>query len=220
MRTLVVAPHADDEILGCGGTLLRRQAEGGELAWLIVTDMSEQAGFSARAVARREAEITRVTEAIGFSRVFNLQLPPAGLDHVPMKDIVARFSTAFQEFMPEEVLLPHRNDVHTDHRIAFDAAAACSKWFRFPSVSRVLAYETLSETEFGLAANGAFLPNFFVDVSDYLERKLEIMGIYESEMGEFPFPRSVEAMRALAVLRGAASGFRAAEGFQLLRERQ
>jgi LmbE family N-acetylglucosaminyl deacetylase len=109
--------------------------------------------------------------------------------------------------------------VHTDHRAVFDAGAACAKWFRYNSIRRVFAYETLSETEFTLDAQPPFAPNFFVDITNFLERKLEIMAVYQSEMSEFPFPRSVEAIRALASLRGASSGFRAAEAFQLLRER-
>jgi N-acetylglucosamine malate deacetylase 1 len=125
----------------------------------------------------------------------------------------------FKEFAPDEVLLPHRGDVHSDHRVVFDAAAACTKWFRYPSVRRVLAYETLSETDFALPPQDAFVPNYFVDISGHLEAKIAALRIYESELGQPPFPRSVEAVRALATVRGAASGFHAAEAFQLLRER-
>ena len=96
---------------------------------------------------------------------------------------------------------------------------ACSKWFRYPSVKRVLAYETLSETNFNLNPNATFNPNYFIDISEYLERKLEVLAIYRSELGVFPFPRSAEAIRALATYRGSSSGFVAAEAFQLLRER-
>ena len=219
MKTLVIAPHPDDEILGCGGTLLRRKAEGAELGWLIVTGISEQAGWPSERVQQRDAEIVQVAELIGFSEVVNLRLPPTHLDEMPMGDLIGKFSEVFKSFQPEEVFLPHRADVHTDHRQVFDAAAACSKWFRYPSVQRVLAYETLSETEFGLDPECAFRPNSFIDISDFLERKLEAMAVYRSELGVFPFPRSVEAIRALATVRGAASGFNAAEAFQLLRER-
>jgi LmbE family N-acetylglucosaminyl deacetylase len=83
----------------------------------------------------------------------------------------------------------------------------------------VLAYETPSETEFAIAAERAFRPNYFVDIDDFLEDKLAAVGIYASELAAFPFPRSVEVLRALAALRGAAAGFRAAEAFELLRER-
>jgi len=220
MRILTIAPHPDDESLGCGGTLLRRKAEGAELGWLIVTGISEQAGWSSERVQQRDAEIAKVTELIGFDRVYNLGLPTTQLDKLPMSDLVDQFGSVFRAFQPEEVLVPHRADVHTDHRLVFDAVAACSKWFRYPSVRRILAYETVSETEFGLDANCAFYPNYYVDISNFLERKLKVVSVYESELGIFPFPRSVETIRALAALRGASSGFVAAEAFQLLRERQ
>ena len=220
MKTLVIAPHPDDEILGCGGTLLRRKAEGAELGWLIVTGISEQAGWSAERVKQRDAEIVKVTELIGFGQVFNLCLPTAQLDRLPMSDLINQFSAVFKAFQPEEVLLPHRADVHTDHRLVFDAATACTKWFRYPSLRRVLAYETISETEFGLDADCIFHPNCFIDISDFLVRKLEVMAVYQSELGVFPFPRSIEAITSLATLRGATSGFMAAEAFQLLLERQ
>ena len=136
-----------------------------------------------------------------------------------MSDLIDKFSAVFKEFQPVEVLLPCRSDVHTDHRLVFDAAVACTKWFRYPSVKRVIAYETISETEFGLDPDNSFQPNYFVDISEFLDLKLEIMAVYKSELSDFPFPRSIEAIRALAALRGSTAGFMAAEAFQLLRER-
>jgi LmbE family N-acetylglucosaminyl deacetylase len=220
VNILVVAPHPDDEILGCGGTLLRRAADGANVGWLIVTGISEQNGSSAEQVSRRDAEIAKVAAAIGFTEVFNLRLPTARLDTLPIAELIDKVSAVFKSFKPEEIFLPHRSDAHSDHRIVFDAAAACTKWFRYPFVRRVLAYETVSETESGLDVGCIFQPNVFVDIEKSLERKLEIMAIYQSELGAFPFPRSIEAVRALAKLRGMASGFMAAEAFQLLRERQ
>lgn len=220
MRTLVVAPHPDDEVLGCGGTLLRRKSEGGFLGWLIVTSMSAQEGWSDERILQREAEITLISELMGFDEVFKLCLPTTKLDTLPMSDVVSAISSAFKSFKPDEVFVPHRGDVHSDHRVTFDAVAACVKWFRYSSIRRVLAYETVSETEFGLAREAAFLPNFFIDINGYLERKLEIMNIYQTELGEFPFPRSLQAIRALAQWRGASAGYLAAEAFELLRERQ
>lgn len=219
-RTLVIAPHPDDEILGCGGTLLRRKAEGGVLGWLIVTGMDEKSGWSAERVRQREEEITRVATLTSFDKVFNLGLPATRLDALPMRELVVAFASVFKSFEPDELLVPHRGDAHSDHRVIFDAVVACAKWFRYPSVRRVLAYETVSETEFGLSQETAFHPNFFVDISNYLERKLEIMSVYETELGKFPFPRSIRAVRSLAEWRGAGAGYQAAEAFELLRERQ
>lgn len=218
-KTLVVAPHPDDEVLGVGGTLLRRKAEGVNVAWLIVTDISVQSGWSEAKVKQRADEVKRVSELFGFDEVFTLNFPTTRLDCVPMSDLVAGISEVFKSFEPEEVFVPHPSDVHTDHRLVFDAAASCTKWFRYPSVKRVLAYETLSETDFGLGTNQGFRPNVFVDIEPFIDDKLRAMDIYASELGVFPFPRSHETIKALAALRGAASGFKAAEAFELLRER-
>jgi len=145
-RVLVVAPHPDDETLGCGGTLLRMAQAGAHIAWLIVTDMKGAAGYSDDAIRRREAEISTVSEYFGFSEVFRLGFPTSQLDTLPMVDLIGTVSSVFKAFQPELVFLPSRADVHTDHRAVFDAGAACAKWFRYGSLRRVLAYETLSET--------------------------------------------------------------------------
>lgn len=220
LRTLAVAPHPDDEILGCGGTLLRRVAEGGEVAWLIVTAVSEAGGFTSQRVRSRNEEIERVASMVGFARVFRLDLPTMRLDTLPRADVVQQVSRVFAEFEPQEVLLPNRTDAHSDHRVVFDAVSACVKWFRYPYVRRVMAYETVSETEFGLDPAHAFTPNYFVDITAHLERKLEIMSVYASEVQAPPFPRSLENLRSLARLRGATAGFGAAEAFDLLRDRE
>lgn len=219
MRSIVVAPHPDDEVLGVGGTLLRRQAEGASVAWVIVTSISEEHGWSSDSVSRRKREIERISDFFGFAEIFPLQYPTARLDQVPMSELVASLSGVFRSFQPEEVFVPHRSDVHTDHRVVFDVVASCSKWFRYPTIKRVLSYETLSESDFQLSPDASFRPNVFIDIEPYLNKKLEAMRTYESELGVAPFPRSLEAIQALATLRGAASGFNAAEAFELLRER-
>lgn len=220
MKCMVIAPHPDDELLGVGGTILRRKSEGADVAWMIVTEISEGEGWPTEQVVRRSDEIQRAAQFFGFSEVFHLRFPAAKLDQVSMGSLVQGMSDVFRSYAPEEVFVPHRSDVHTDHRIVFDAATSCSKWFRYPSVRKFLAYETLSESDFGLAPTSAFHPNYFVDISDYLEQKIGATKIYKSEFDDFPFPRSCTAIESLARVRGAASGFRAAEAFELLRARE
>lgn len=219
MKTIVVAPHPDDELFGVGGTLMRRKAEGDNIAWLIVTGISTEYGWNPDQVKKRYDEIKRISGYFSFDEVYSLNLRPAQVDRLPMSELVTKISEVLQSFEPQEVFVPHPSDVHTDHRVVFRAVAACTKWFRCPSVRRVLAYETLSETDFGLGVDQGFRPNYFVNIQEFLDRKLEAMAVYESELSEFPFPRSYEALRALAALRGTTSGFKAAEAFQLLRER-
>jgi len=216
---VVVAPHPDDETLGCGGTLLRHKRNGDDVHWLIVTHVSEASGYSLERVQTRNQEIERVAARYAFDSTTNLQFAPASLDRIPMGELVNRISFVFRELHPEIVYLPYAGDAHTDHSFVSDAVLACTKWFRYPEVRRVLAYETLSETDFGIRPDrNGFRPNVFVDISEFLDDKIEVMKIYQSELGSFPFPRSEEAIFSLAKVRGAASGFKAAEAFMLLRE--
>jgi len=148
-----------------------------------------------------------------------VNFPCAELDQLSSSTLVCSLSNIFKDFQPEELFLPHPGDIHSDHRITFEAASACTKWFRYPTVKRVLTYESLSETDFGLDQFArAFRPNLFVDITDYLHQKSQLLSVYQSEIGEHLFPWSLDAVRAQALLRGAQRGVKAAEAFQLLRD--
>lgn len=219
MKSLVIAAHPDDETLGVAGSILRRKAEGHTTAWLIITGISIDNGWSADFIHKRQREIDFIQQLLKFDEVYHLDFPTAQLDTLPMSDLVSKISNVFNGYQPNEVFVPHYSDVHSDHRIVFQAVSSCCKWFRYPSVKRILCYETLSETDFGLGNEGFFKPNYFLDISTYLEVKIQALQIYSSEIGKFPFPRSIEAIHSQALVRGAASGYAAAEAFELLRER-
>ena len=215
----VLAPHPDDETLGAGGTLLRHRSQGDEVHWVIATQMSDRDRFPATVQAARDREIDLVAGRYGFAGVHQLGFAATHLDEVPRGEIVASLAAVFREIEPDIVYLPHGGDVHTEHRIMCEAGLACTKWFRFPSVRRVLAYETPSETEFGGQPYlAAFTANVFVDIGAHLEEKIAIAQLYGSEIGEHPFPRSTAAIRAQATLRGAVAGVAAAEAFMLIRD--
>lgn len=220
MKTIVIAPHPDDESLGVGGTMMRRKAEGGHLAWLIVTSASEKIGWSKRQLELRVAQIKQISKMYEVDAVYQLGYPTAELDSLSLSELVNSIGAVFKDFEPTEVFVPHPSDVHSDHKIVFDAAVSCCKWFRYPSVKRLLAYETISETEFGVSTVKGFSPNVYVNIEPFFVRKLEIIRKYESEIGEFPFPRSERAIQAMAILRGSTSGYQYAEAFELLRERE
>lgn len=217
-KVIIVTPHPDDETLGCGGAILRHKKEGDQVCWLIVTKMGDEFELSRR--TKRNEEIERVKEMYGFDEVFQLNFDAGTLDFIPLGNIINEISQCFNRFQPNIVYLPYRSDIHSDHKIVFDATVACTKWFRYPFVNKVLVYETLSETDFTINPDSNhFHPNVFVDIAPYLEKKIEIMKVYESELIEHPFPRSVKALKSLAYLRGAAAGYEAAEAFMLLKER-
>lgn len=218
-KVLVVAVHPDDETIGCGGTLLKLQKSGAEIHWLIATSINESCGYDSSFVQTRTAEIESVGQQYGFSGIHRLGLPAARVETVPIGEVVRRISKVIQTVQPDTVFLPFRGDVHSDHRIIFDAGFSCTKVFRHSSIRRLYMMETVSETEFAPAIPGqTFVPNCFVDISDFFERKLEILRTFRSELGEHPFPRSEINIRALATFRGAASGCNYAESFMLLKD--
>lgn len=216
-RELVIAVHPDDETLGCGGALLKHKAEGSEIFWLIVTNVSEAHGWDNARVESRQKEINKVSELYPFDDVFKLDFPTTQLDKISFGDIVSSISRVFNTLKPNTIYLPNRGDVHTDHRIAFDAAYSCTKSFRYPFVKKVLMMETLSETEYAPSLiSNSFTPNFFCDISGFIDRKIEIFNTYESEVMNANQPRSERIIRALAAYRGSRIGTDYAEAFQLL----
>lgn len=212
--TVVVAPHPDDETLGCGGTLLREVAAGRALHWLLMTATPIKTD-----VECQSEEIEAVKLAYPFQEKHWMHWPATHLDEGGLGGLVSPLGIVLRSICPEIVYLPYPGDAHSDHRVTFEAVSACVKWFCLPSVRRVLCYETLSSTESAVNPWGCFKPNVYVDITEVLERKLEIAALYRSQMGEFPFPRSEGGIRALAAVRGLESGYKAAEAFMLLRER-
>lgn len=180
--------------------------------------MSVEAGYQDSQIETRKAEIKIVSEAFGFASVQELRYPPAGLDQIPRSELVASLGAAIDDVRPDTIYMPYARDAHTDHRVTFEATSAALKWFRRPYARRILAYETPSETGFALDDETGFRPNSFTDIGDHLDRKIEIFKCYQSENGQFPFPRSEKAIRALAHWRGSECGADAAEAFMLLKE--
>ncbi|WP_198669899.1 PIG-L deacetylase family protein [Cognataquiflexum aquatile] len=217
-NVIVISAHPDDETLGVGGTLLKHKEIGDKLFWIIATKISEDEGFSKERVNSRQDEIEKVSRRFGFEEVFFLNYSTMSLSSSSVVGLVPRLSKIFQEIKPEILFSLNRSDAHSDHRYLSDAVMACTKSFRYPFLKKVLMYECLSETEFAPAfPEKVFLPNYFVDISEFLEKKIEIMRIYSSELGDHPFPRSERNIRALATYRGAVAGCEYAEAFQIVK---
>lgn len=201
MRVMVVSPHPDDETLGAGGTLLKLKKHGHNIYWLNITDMKPEYGWSEEKIAYRQNQIERVKKYFGFNGFYNLQLPPAGLTRIDEGEIINRIREVFNEVKPEWLMIPGQYDAHSDHHVVYNCCMACAKTFRAPYIKRITTMEIVSETDFGFQ-NEKFQPNLFIDITDELEGKIEAMRIYDTEIEEVPFPRSLENIRALAVNRG------------------
>jgi LmbE family N-acetylglucosaminyl deacetylase len=220
MKVLAIAPHPDDETLGCGGALLKHRAAGDSVSWLIVT-RGHEPQWSAEVLGNKEGEIESVAAAYEFEQVFRFDYPATLMDTVSQAEIIASISGVIAEARPHLVYLNHAGDVHSDHRIVFDSVISAIKPFYSSrhGVKRILSYETLSSTEAAAPDRlRAFLPTVFCDITNFIERKLEIMSLYRSEIQPYPLPRANESIRALARFRGAAIGIEYAEALMLIRD--
>ena len=220
MDVLAIVAHPDDETLGCGGTLLRHAQRGDRVSWLIAT-VCHEPQWSASLIERKAQEVDAVAAAYGVHKLFKLGLPNAQLDAVPFAKLMDGIAAAVIAVRPEVVYVVHSGDVHTDHQLVHSATMCVLKPFHMKKhgVRRILSWETLSSTDAAPPRlDRAFVPNVFHDISDHLERKLEVMDLYASEVHAGAMPRSLDALRALARVRGAAIDVTYAEAFMLVRE--
>jgi len=214
-KVLIIAVHPDDETLGCGGTMLKHKANGDEIHWLICTDIDKNNDY----YDTRQDEIKKVSKLYSFNTVNNLKLKTMQVDEYSMSELIGKISKVINDIKPNIIYLPFKGDVHSDHRKIFEAAYSCTKSFRYPFIKKIYMIETLSETEFAPSTKeDSFIPNVFVDISKYVDKKIEIMKVFESEIAEHPFPRSIRNLKALGTLRGATAGCEYAESFMLLKE--
>lgn len=215
MRAIIVSPHPDDETLGAYGTVKKLISQGAEVAWLNITNMKPEYGYSKQVIQTRAEEIELVRKATGYSAFYDLGLRPAGLERYAKSDILIPIKKIFDEVKPELVFLPFPDDAHSDHRVVYECALACTKPFRAPYVRKVLCMDILSETNF---SSVPFRADCYVDISAYIEGKIQTASYYKSEIQAPPFPRSEAALRAQARFRGASCYLEYAEAFQIIRE--
>lgn len=221
MNILIFAPHRDDEILGVGGTILKRVAKGDRVTVCIVTSSKDcqlsEAGAKYTAVVQQEME--EAHRFCGVDHSVGLPFMPVILETYPRAKLNQEIFNVIEREQPEEVYLPFWGDMQKDHRVVTDAAMVALRSKYNHPVKRIYAYETLSETGINRPnPENTFIPNVYVDISDYLEGKKKALSFFKSQVAEFPDLRSVETTEALAKFRGATINVKAAEAFMLIRE--
>ncbi len=217
-RVLVVAPHMDDEVLGAGGTIARHVARGDEVDVCIVAHRVYGHRFDEEKNRFEEECAGAAREVLGYREAVFLDLPDERLD-ASLQEILVPLEEQLEKYDPEIVYIPHRGDINQDHRAVFRAAVIALRPLARPKVRRVLSYEVPSSTDQAPPfPECAFLPNCYVNIGAFLERKIEAFRCYRSERRPFPHPRSDEGLIAVARKRGMESGFPAAEAFVVVRE--
>jgi LmbE family N-acetylglucosaminyl deacetylase len=204
-------------VLGCGGTIARYVNDGIPVAVCIVSSHDEPLYSKEHSeITKREAlEAHRV---LGVSKTYFIGFSAVTLKDLPAYELNGRILDVVEEVSPTIVYIPHVGDMHSDHSSVSQASLVALRPLMNSSVTSVYSYETLSETEWNSPrVENVFLPNTYIDITEFIERKLSAMACYQSQLYDAPHPRSLRAISSLAALRGSTISVDAAESFSLIR---
>lgn len=212
---LVIAPHADDEIIGCGATMAQAIERGIKVYVLIATNAHVGAPdlYTKERMERVRREALDAHAFLGVEETFFMEFPAPSLNNYPEYLISLQMVEIIKKIKPKILYLPFPGDMHQDHKAIYRASLVAARPIGDCSVKEIYCYETLSETEWGPYYENGFIPNVFNDVSQVFEKKLEAMKRYKFLIRTFPHPRSLENFEALAKYRGATIGVARAESF-------
>jgi LmbE family N-acetylglucosaminyl deacetylase len=220
MNVLVVAPHADDEVLGCGGIIAKYVNNGCDVYVAIMTNAfyGDPDLFPESLIQEIRKEAVDAHEVLGVKNTIFFDFPAPKLETYPAYKIAAELSTLIRDLNISALYLPHRGDMHKDHEVIFYAGMVASRPVNNCPVKEIYAYETLSETDWAIPfGSDVFIPNVYEDISEVFEKKINAMASYKSQIKPFPNSRSIIALESLAKMRGATVGCNYAESFALIR---
>jgi len=221
MNVLCVVAHPDDEVLGVGGTLARHAADGDSVHVCIlsdgVTSRYEEESAAKDEIRRRRGRAERACDTLGAS-VSLYGFPDNSFDTAPLLDIVQTIESEIDGHEPEIVYTHHYGDLNIDHELTCRATVTATRPLASSTIRRVLAFETLSATEWSVpSTENAFQPQHFVNIDGHVETKVDALSTYEDELRDPPHPRTIETVRENANVWGAKAGTPAAEPFEVLR---
>jgi len=216
-RVLILSPHADDEILGCGGFISKFSKNDYHINVLILTNANKGAPeiYSAEKIRAIRDEAKLANNFIGTKRLFFENLPALSLSNYPFYKITNIIDKYIININPEIILIPSANDIHEDHKIIFKASKVAMRPNKKRNLRKILSYEVLSETEWN-EKEKSFSPNYFVSLSKSdINNKVKAFLKYKSQVKKIPHPRSKEAIISLSRVRGSQVFKQYAEAFKV-----
>ena len=223
-KVLVAAAHADDEVLGCGGTLAKLAKKNFEINTLIFSDgvssRNKSEEQTKREIKDRQISCQKSCKLLGIKKPTFYNLPDNKLDSVPLLKIVKLTERSIKKYKPGLIFTHCPEDLNIDHRLISKAVITACRPMKNNPVKLILFFEIPSSTEWQIKTSRKpnFNPNWFEDISETLKFKLNAIKIYKKELRKWPHPRSLKGIKTLAEWRGASSGYKAAEAFILGRK--
>ena len=197
---LFIAPHADDEVLGCGATMFKLSQSGCNCYVLVMTNahVGVPELFSEEDIKQVRSEDLKAHAILGVKDSFFMDFPAPVLDQYPIFKMVGAINKLILDMNVDTVFLPHRGDIHKDHKMVFDAGLVACRPTGGNPVKSVWCYETLSETEWGTpTAQDMFIPNIYMSFTqEEFQKKLDAFECFSSQKRPFPESRSIEAIEA------------------------
>lgn len=215
---LVIVAHADDEALGCAGTIAKHIDNGDSVNVIFMTD-----GVSSRNIKSQQHEIERKSAMDSAMKVLSIEhyqcfnFPDNQMDSVPLLEVTKVIETVIEKVKPSIIYTHFSHDLNIDHQITHQAVMTACRPIKDSSVKEIYSFEVLSSTEWQSTSQPSFQCQYIVDITPYWHKKEQALLCYQEELRSFPHSRSIVCIEALATLRGATHGFIKAEAFQVER---
>ena len=221
-KILILAAHPDDEILGCGGLMAKYLEKNVEFRVVFIGegsscrfDLSQIVEID-KAIQNRNKSAINAMDNIGIRDFKFFDLPCGRFDTIPIIEINKIIESEIREFKPEAIFTHSKKDVNKDHRLVHESTIMATRPWTSNFIPSVYSYEVPSSSEWNF--EDSFWPNYFIEINELqLEKKIHAFSMYKDEMRNYPFPRSKEGLKTMAMYRGIQSGFKYAEAFTLIR---
>ncbi|MDA7733960.1 PIG-L family deacetylase [Candidatus Pelagibacter sp.] len=216
-NVLVIAAHADDETLGCGGTIQKFKKLGHNVYVMVFTDgVSSRKKKLSKKINDRSKQLKKVSKLLNFKIFKQYNLPDNELDKISNLELVKKIEAAIIKISPEIILTHSSKDLNIDHQKISNATITACRPLPKSKIKQLLFFEIPSSSEWNFNSNVInFNPNKFYDISGFIEKKLEAIKIYKSEIRQYPHPRSLEGIKTLSKFRGQCVGVNYAEAFEV-----
>lgn len=215
-KILIIAAHPDDEVLGCGGTISKLK-DTNDINVLFMTDGVSARGKNKKEIIKRKKASINLFKYLNLPRPIFFNFPDNEMDKISLLKIIQKIEGKIKIYKPDTIFTHYSHCLNIDHRLTYEAVITACRPINKLSVKKILSFEIPSSTDWALFKGKNFQPNYYIDISRYLKKKIDLIKFYKEELRNYPHGRSIKSIISLASVRGVSCGVKHAEGFYLNR---